>query len=109
MEIEMENGPKLDRGKEMAKNGFSREFSIIFPFFCHFFAPVQLGAVFHFEFHFFFISGFWPFSMPYQPGRIPELPKPLPRNFSDCRSKCNPEVPQNFLRRPPQKQLDLFT
>ena len=51
------------------------ENSLIFwPFFGHFFAifaPVQLGAVFHFDFHFFPISGFWPFSMPYQPGRIP--------------------------------------
>ena len=75
MEIEMENGPKLDRGKngqKMAQKWILREFSIIFPFLGHFFAifaPVQLGAVFHFDFHFFFsISGFWPFSMPYQPG-----------------------------------------
>ena len=58
------------------KTGFLREFSIIFPVLGHFsaiFAPVQLGAVFHFDFHFFSISGFWPFSMPYQPGRIPKF------------------------------------
>ena len=79
MEIEMENGPKLDRGKngkKWPKNGFLREFSIIFAIFGPFFAifaPVQLGAVFHFDFHFFSISGFWPFSMPYKPGRIPTL------------------------------------
>ena len=79
MEIEMENGPELDRGKngkKWPKSGKIMEFSIIFPFFGHFFAivaPVQLGAVFHFDFHCFPISGFWPFSMPYQPGRIPIL------------------------------------
>ena len=79
MEIEMENGPKLDRGKNGQKwknNGKVMEFSIIFHFFAFFFAsfaPVQLGAVFHFDFHFFSISGFWLFSMPYQPGRIPTV------------------------------------
>ena len=62
--------------KKWPKNGKVMEFSIIFPFFDHFlaiFAPVQLGAVFHFDFHFFPISGLWPFSMPYQPARIPTL------------------------------------
>ena len=80
MEIKMENGPELDRGKngqKMAeKKGFWREFSLIFPFLGHLFAivaPVQLGAVFHFDFHSFSISGFWPFSMSYQPGRIPNI------------------------------------
>ena len=43
MEIKMENGPKLGRGKngkKMDKKWILREFSIIFqflgPFFCHF-------------------------------------------------------------------------
>ena len=79
MEIEMENGPKLDRGKNGKKmaqkwknNGKLPQKSIFWPFFCHF-APVQLGAVFHFDFHFFSISGFWPFSMPCKPGRIPRI------------------------------------
>ena len=38
-EIEMENGPKLDRGKNGKKMAQLREFSIIFhfwAFFCHF-------------------------------------------------------------------------
>ena len=77
----MENGPKLDGGKKMAKkwpkNGKILENSLKSPFFGHvfpIFAPVQLGALFPFDFHFFVfsISGFWPFSMPYQPGRIPK-------------------------------------
>ena len=75
----MENGPRLDggkNGKKWPKNGFLREFPIIFQLWALFFAifaPVQLGAVFHFDFHFFSISDFWPFSMPYQPGMIPTL------------------------------------
>ena len=61
MEIEMGKRPQARKGQKMAKKwpktGFLREFSIIFPFLGHFlviFAPVQLGAVFHFDFHFFF-------------------------------------------------------
>ena len=79
-EIEMENGRKLDRGKngrkmaqkwrKIMENSLNNP-AIFGPFFCHFSAPVQLRAVFHFDFLFFSISGFWPFSMPYQPGRIP--------------------------------------
>ena len=59
MEVEMENGPKLDRGKNGKKMDFEGVFhyfsiiSIFGPFFA-IFAPVQLGAVFHFDFHFFF-------------------------------------------------------
>ena len=64
MEIEMENGPKLGRGKKNGKKmaqkmdfeGVFHYFSIFWPFFCHLmiFPPAQLGAVFHFDFHFFF-------------------------------------------------------
>ena len=72
---------KTAKSRKWKKNGnrngkrprAGQENSITFPFLGHFFAifaPVQLGAVFHFDFHFFSISGFWPFSMPYQPGRI---------------------------------------
>ena len=57
MEIEMENGPKLDRGKNGPKNGPKMENNGKLPqksiFFGPFFAPFQLGAVFHFDFHFF--------------------------------------------------------
>ena len=71
MEIEMENDPKLERGAKMAKkwpkNGFLREFSIIFSIFGPFFAifaPVQLGAVFQFRFPLFFpFPAFGRFSM----------------------------------------------
>ena len=58
-EIEMENGPRLDRGKKWPKNGFLSEFSIIFSFlglFFSIFVPVQLGAVFQFDFQLFFSS-----------------------------------------------------
>ena len=52
----MENGPKLDRGKngkkKWSKNGKIRENSLGHCF--AIFAPVQLVAVFHFDFHFFF-------------------------------------------------------
>ena len=96
----MENGPRLDRGKngkKMAQKRFLREFSIIFHFWAIFFAMfaifVQLGAVFHFDFIIFSaISGFWPFSMPCQPGMIPNLgvfskgvfaaPSVSPKNFN---------------------------
>ena len=60
MEIEMENGPTLDggkTGKKMAKKWMFEGVLHYFPFLGHFFAifsPVQLGAVFHFDFHFFF-------------------------------------------------------
>ena len=52
--------PQAGQGQKWPKNGFLREFSII-SFLGHFFAifaPVQLGAVFHFDFHFMF---FFPF------------------------------------------------
>ena len=57
MEIEMENGSKLDggkNGKKWPKNGKLHQKSIFGPFFA-IVAPVQLGAVFHFDFHFFFL------------------------------------------------------
>ena len=60
MENQMENRPELDRGKmakKMAQEWIFEEFSIFSPFSLHFFAifaPVKLGAVFHF----FAISGF---------------------------------------------------
>ena len=64
------NGPKMEK-----KNGKLPQKSIFF--FCFpFFAPLsQLGALFYLVFHLFspFFSGFWPFSMPCQPGRIPDL------------------------------------
>ena len=70
------------RGQKWQRNGpqkwiFEGVFHYFFffgaIFFCHFFALVQLGAVFHFDFHFFLhFSGVWPFSMPYLPGRIPK-------------------------------------
>ena len=73
----MENSSQLDRGKTWPKNGFSRKFSILSPFSGHFFtifSPVRLGAVVH-GFPFLPYSGFWPFSMPCQPGMIPSLLK----------------------------------
>ena len=77
-EIEVENGPKLDLGKNGKKrpkkwknNDKPPQKPIFGPFFFPFCPPVQLGAVFHFDFHFFPISGFWPFSRPCQPGMIP--------------------------------------
>ena len=78
------NGPKLDRGKNGQKMDFwaiLREFSIIFPFLGHF-CPCPAWGRFPFRFPFFFsISGFWPFSMPYQPGRIPTLEGPCDSTF----------------------------
>ena len=79
MEIEMENGPKLDRGKndqKMAQKWKIMENSLKNPFFGHFFAifaAFQLGPFSISISIFFSISGFWPFSMPCQPGRIPKL------------------------------------
>ena len=55
-EIEMENGPKLDRGKNGQKWKNNGKLPQIYPFVgpsCAMFAPVQLGAVFHFDFLFF--------------------------------------------------------
>ena len=56
MEYQMENSPQLDR----AKNGKRMAFRGSFPCFLHFraifgpfFAPVHLGVVFHYVFHFF--------------------------------------------------------
>ena len=77
-----ENSPQLDKGKKRAKNGLSREFPIFSSFSGHFL------AIFWASF-FFAVSGFWPFSMPCQPGMIPNL-EPLwtsqnfPWNFSHC-------------------------
>ena len=78
--------------KKWPKNGFLRRFPLFFHYFwaifLPFLAPVQLGAVFHSDFHFFFsISGFWPFSMPCQPGRIPSQPHQLHTKFR--LPKCN--------------------
>ena len=54
----MENGPELDRGKngkKMAKKWPKvMETPLLLATFFAVFAPVQLGAVFHFDFHFFF-------------------------------------------------------
>ena len=68
--------PQAGQGQKWQKmaqkwifKGVFHYFSIFGPFFA-IFAPVQLGAVFPFDFHFFSISAIWPFSMPYQPGRI---------------------------------------
>ena len=58
--------------KKWPKNGFLREFSIIFPFLCHF-CPCPAWGRSRFRFPFFPISGLWPFSMPCQPGMIPNL------------------------------------
>ena len=84
MEIEMENGPKLDRSKKMAKKWPKKwkimENSLIF---CHFLPFFCLGP-FSISIPFFSISGFWPFSMPYQPGRIPRHP---PNRDHDERNK----------------------
>ena len=89
------NGQKTARSWTRAKEGFS-EFSI---FFLHFraifwaiFAPVQLGGVFHLVFHFLPISGFWPFSMPYQPGMIPRKGG-FSKEFS-CRVQCHAHIGQ---------------
>ena len=79
-EMEKKNGNRNGKrsqaggGQKWPKNGKIIENSLKNPFLGHFFAifaPVQLGAVFHFDFHFFSISGFWPFSTPCQPGGIP--------------------------------------
>ena len=98
MEIEMENGPKLGRGKngnKMAQKwkneGVFHYFSIFGPFCCHF-CPCPDWGRFPFRFPFFFsISGFWPFSMPYQPGRIPTLPSKIARFLwpQDARFPCD--------------------
>ena len=64
-------GPKM--AKKWPKNRFLRRFPLFFHFwaiFYHFWTRPAWGR-FHSDFHFFSISGFWPFSMPYQPGRIP--------------------------------------
>ena len=50
VEIEMEKGPKLDRGK----NGQKMKTPSFFGHFFAIFAPVQLGAVFHFHSLFFY-------------------------------------------------------
>ena len=63
-------------GEKMAKNGFLREF--FFHYFFHFraifspFLPLSSLGPFSISISIFLsISGFWPFSMPYQPGMIP--------------------------------------
>ena len=65
MENQMKDRPKLDRGKNGPQkwpgNGENmencRENPFLGPFFWPF-LPVKLGAIFHFVFHFFPISGF---------------------------------------------------
>ena len=79
MEIEMENGPKLDRGKNGKKmaqkwifEGVVHYFSISGPFLP--FLPLSSLGRFPFRFPFIFpFPAFWTFSMPYQPGIIPKL------------------------------------
>ena len=60
-------------GAKMAKKwifeGVFHSFSIFGPFSCNF-CPCPAWGRFPFRFPFFSISGFWPFSMPYQPDRI---------------------------------------
>ena len=78
MEIEMApswKGAKM--AKKMAKNwifeGVFHYFPFFGPFFGHFCPLSSLGPFSISIFIFFSISGFWPLSMPYQPGRIPTL------------------------------------
>ena len=55
-EIKMENGPKLDRGKngkKWPKNGLLRDFSIFLAIFCHF-CPCPAWGRFPFRFPCFF-------------------------------------------------------
>ena len=88
--------PQAGRGQKWQKNGPKMDFWGVFHYFSIFgpffaiFAPVQLGAVFHSDFHFFSISGFWPFSMPYQPGRIPTL---IPHLSGMFRSSTSLAIP----------------
>ena len=65
-------GPKNPKAKKWKILENSPQKSIFGPFFC-LFCPCPAWGRFPFRFPFFSISGFWPFSMPYQPGRIPTL------------------------------------
>ena len=78
----METTP-IGQGQDWPKNGLKMEN------FWAIFAPAPLGLVSHLVFHFFPVSGFWPFSTPYQPSMIP---KPERRGHRGQRDTvCTPQ------------------
>ena len=79
--MENRHWTRAKNGKKRISEGVFHFFSIFVPFLGHFFAPVQLGAVFHLVFLFF--PPFMVFGhFPCQPGMIPS-PEPFPEPYQN--------------------------